>query len=410
MALNYNLFSEEEDPVKKLNLLFGKTPSNFGATSPSPPSGLSPDLRSADNYLDDTSSGDMPTPQAKKPSLLSRIFPREAQTSVDEYGIEKPKSPAGGILSKILGVALPALYGATQGIGVLPGALTGINALGMQRQKQYEGEMDNYQKLRQAAITRNAPTAEQKNFEFFKGLPEDQKGVFEEYKTLSRSPYESLRYELSKDNAKFQQDQAQQNRKQRMNENLDKKVTKLSDSLGNSQELVNALGEVDKALGFKIDDYDDATNKLTTTGKKVNLPGFNFPGYGRVSFYSDKAQNLDTAISRIFNIELKDRSGAAVTNPEMQRMREEFAAGKFNTEAQKLAAIKAYKGLLYQQMKNIEAGYNPSVVQEYKGRSGLTSDAIKPREPVGAKYKKRGSDGKLHYVDETGKIDLGVAE
>ncbi len=74
-----------------------------------------------------------------------------------------------------------------------------------------------------------------------------------------------------------------------------------------------------------------------------DLPGMNVPGIGRVTLYDDKAKQLQSAASAILNTVIKDRSGAAVTTPEMERIKQEFLSGKWNTEEDFVRGLKQYK-------------------------------------------------------------------
>ncbi len=89
-----------------------------------------------------------------------------------------------------------------------------------------------------------------------------------------------------------------------------------------------------KALG---DDYikADIPNLISTFEEVGNFIEMdNIPGFGIVDqfTFTSEAKNARSAFSRLFNIVLKDRSGAAVTPPELERLKEEFNTGKFKTD------------------------------------------------------------------------------
>lgn len=71
------------------------------------------------------------------------------------------------------------------------------------------------------------------------------------------------------------------------------------------------------------------------------------------------------AIAKVFNIELKDRSGAAVTNQEMDRLKEEYGKGLFKTPAQVETALKKARGIIEDHYRSIAAGFGPDVVKAY---------------------------------------------
>lgn len=162
---------------------------------------------------------------------------------------------------------------------------------------------------------------------------------------------------------------------------LDSNVGKLQDNLGNSQDAVRSIKDVENTLGFQLEDYDPS---------KDDLPGVSIPGYGRVTAHSSDARNLNSSLAKIFNTVLRDRSGAAVTTPELERLREEFNTGKYNTEEELISAAKRYKSALMAKMQDIEAGSNPQALAEYKNRRGTTSTTLAYREGERKKTVKSG--------------------
>jgi hypothetical protein len=110
-----------------------------------------------------TSQAPQQAPEAPKKSgfvdFLHKMFgvPDAAAQTKDEYGLTKPAGPQGGLLSKILGLAVPTLIGSTM---KGPGRLNPLTALGTSYMGQQAGqnamaqkEMENYQKNRGVAAT-----------------------------------------------------------------------------------------------------------------------------------------------------------------------------------------------------------------------------------------------------------------
>lgn len=183
-------------------------------------------------------------------------------------------------------------------------------------------------------------------------------------------------------------------------EQVEKNTIKLGDSIKGTQELSNAVRNVEDKLGGPLDAYENRGGKLMKGGKEQDLPGVSLPLVGRVSAYSGEARDLQSAVAKVFNVELKDRSGAAVTNPEMQRMKTEFASGKFNTEPEMIQALKDYKRLLFQEMKNREAAFAPDVVENYRGHGGQTSQDFAPKRTVSrVQYSPSRNQTKVTYSD-----------
>lgn len=181
-------------------------------------------------------------------------------------------------------------------------------------------------------------------------------------------------------NLKYAQrnDQKSEAKKEREGKQLESDVQNLSKSLSGTQDLVSAVQEVENKLGGPLDEFKvDSANNLKRGDKQVDLPGVSLPGIGRVSFYDNKARDLAAAVGKVFNVTLKDRSGSAVTNSELERLKNEFGQGKYNSEADLVGALQAYKNALNKELKNREAGFRPGVVDTYAERGGTTSQAIK---------------------------------
>jgi len=172
-------------------------------------------------------------------------------------------------------------------------------------------------------------------------------------------------------------------------------VSDAGKALAPLQDLNSSIASVDAALGAPVDTLVVKDGNLyQPDGKtKLDLPGTSVPGVGRVSFYSGAARNLQGAIAGVFNRELKDRAGATVTNPEMERLRQEWGNGKFNTEAEMVGALQRFKSLAAQALKNREASFSHEVVDRYRKQGGKTS---KDFETSGAKPQTKVVNGKTY--------------
>jgi hypothetical protein len=82
------------------------------------------------------------------------------------------------------------------------------------------------------------------------------------------------------------------------------------------------------------------------------------------------------AIEKVFNIELKNRSGAAVTSQELQRLKDEYGRGAFKTPAQLEGALKQARGIIATHYRSVAAGFSPEVLQAYN--DNLTAIGGKP--------------------------------
>jgi len=100
------------------------------------------------------------------------------------------------------------------------------------------------------------------------------------------------------------------------------------------------------------------------------------PGFGPLEKYvpnilaGDKGRTLRQAASQLFNVELKNRSGAAVTDPELNRLKIEFGQGNFATEESLRQGIQQYLERVKELARNVNAGFSPDILSEYQSRGG----------------------------------------
>lgn len=146
--------------------------------------------------------------------------------------------------------------------------------------------------------------------------------------------------------------------------------------------IVENLKVIEDILGGNLEQFDPKTG--TVNGKKIDLPGASVPGVGRVFAPGSVGESLQSAFSNIFNTTLKERSGAAVTDQELQRLKNEFAQGKFNTEEKMIEALQRYKNILRKRMRQHEAAYSPEVRARYRTQGGMLADDLLPESGAGA--------------------------
>lgn len=109
-------------------------------------------------------------------------------------------------------------------------------------------------------------------------------------------------------------------------------------------------------------------------------PDGDIPGYGEFEgllpdiVVGDDADFLRQEVRNLFNTELKNRSGAAVTDQELQRLRDEFGDGSWKSEDQLREGLKRYKERLSEVIRNHIAGYRPEAIDRYSERGGLSFD------------------------------------
>lgn len=176
-------------------------------------------------------------------------------------------------------------------------------------------------------------------------------------------------------------------------------VVKLGKELsGELPALSGNVAKIEELLGASLDTFDPKTKTLA--GKKVDLPGKSIVGIGRVYMPGSTGEEFESAFKGIFNSLLKQRSGAAVTNQELARMRAEFAAGQFNTEEKMLEAVYRFKRALRKEMMQKEKSFLPEAVERFRNQGGLLTEdllglevpppAPERKEYQGKTYEKKG--------------------
>lgn len=71
------------------------------------------------------------------------------------------------------------------------------------------------------------------------------------------------------------------------------------------------------------------------------------------------------AFKKLFNITLQDRSGAAVTNQELERLKQEFATGAFKTDKQLSEAVEKARGIINAHYAGVAGAFGPDVLNAY---------------------------------------------
>lgn len=158
---------------------------------------------------------------------------------------------------------------------------------------------------------------------------------------------------------------------QKKSEILNKDIQKFQDKSQDTRSILNTVNDFETVLGKNLNDLnvDTRADKIKAGDKSLDLPGVSIPGIGRVSAYDTDARKLRDAASGIFNVELRNRSGAAVTDSELSRLRQEFSDGKFNTESELIDAVKRYKARAQKVLQQQESGFSPDAVKTYKERN-----------------------------------------
>lgn len=104
--------------------------------------------------------------------------------------------------------------------------------------------------------------------------------------------------------------------------------------------------------------------------KGEDIPGFGATGLLPTAFLSKKGKDLRTAFQTLLNVTLKDRSGAAVTPPEFERLKVELGSFTGATDEDFRRGIDRAKKALQETTRAILAGYPEDSYERYIEQGG----------------------------------------
>jgi hypothetical protein len=153
------------------------------------------------------------------------------------------------------------------------------------------------------------------------------------------------------------------------------RVTKYSDKIKKSG--IPQVTEILKGISSITSKHDD----LPGQGAGQFVPGMAYATMGDLkgAFGMDNTQEVDAVelraqMQKLMNLDLKERSGAAVTAQELKRLKQEYAT---YTDKELRSAMGRIQKALAADMKNLNTGAGPDVVNEYtKTREGEDFEGV----------------------------------
>jgi hypothetical protein len=165
----------------------------------------------------------------------------------------------------------------------------------------------------------------------------------------------------------------------------DSKRQKLSE-----QMIKNGVPEIESALS----EFEGLAAKY-----KGNLPGIGMEAFSP----SKKAKEMSSAFSTVKNMVLKERSGAAVTNPEFQRLKDEIQGAYYTTDEDAIRWVNRVRDTLERVKGTVFSGYGDRVKSAY----WKSDNAVRMYKRKGGDTKKpalqsfNGPDGNIYHTDGT---------
>jgi len=145
----------------------------------------------------------------------------------------------------------------------------------------------------------------------------------------------------------------------------DNKVKAFSDTLDKTN--VPLL----KNLLQSVNDQITLIDKKAGGDGKGDLPGYGAGGIKPDWLSSREAKDLRGDVQALSNIILKDRSGAAVTNPEFERFRRELGTGGFASDKDLRAGIQRLMKEIASIEQNAVAGVSEDILNRYEENGGV---------------------------------------
>lgn len=172
-----------------------------------------------------------------------------------------------------------------------------------------------------------------------------------------REANRTLREKEAEDKAALRLSQAEEKRA-RTQQIADKKVERYSDKIKKSG--IPVLKTIMTDISGILSKYEDIPGQ----GKGSMLPDFYYEVKGGDE--SRDALSLRANIQKLFNMDLKERSGAAVTATELARLKKEYQSGKLNSDVSMRKALDRMRRAMLADVRNMGAGLGTETVEAYK--------------------------------------------
>lgn len=212
----------------------------------------------------------------------------------------------------------------------------------------YKNQEDRAARIQLAHDTLDARRADLETKINDKSLDRDQKERFNTMMGELKAQGLAMQGELAKSNLEL--------KRMQFGMKADQGLQKQVQQLGGALEKAN-LPEADAVLG----------NVETALKKNPDLAGYIS---GPKSMLPDMVVGTDIAAGRqafnkLFNITLKNRSGSAVTNQELDRLKQEFATGAFKSPEQLQKAVDQARDIIGKHYTSVASGFGPEALNAY---------------------------------------------
>jgi len=149
-----------------------------------------------------------------------------------------------------------------------------------------------------------------------------------------------------------------------------------------------------------LDQVENALAPYVENGKVVK----DIPGIGQLGRYSvlPEARNMQSIIGSLTNIQLKDQSGATVTNPEFERYKKQVALGAFASDQDFVNTVQRMREIINAHLGQQLTGHNKTDVAAY-----IAGGGIGPKEsPLTAPPINYDPNAKTYKITKSGNLEL----
>jgi len=151
------------------------------------------------------------------------------------------------------------------------------------------------------------------------------------------------------------------------------------------RQAVQFTNQLEKASVPQAQAVLDNINTIMSKYPKGQLPGYGVvDGLKPMWALSADGQQLRQAVAQLANINLKVRSGAAVTQQEYDRFRQELGNSSFVPEDRIRQGITQMQNLVEAEKKHFVAGTPRNVIQSYEENGGMPLSYLLPPEQKAA--------------------------
>lgn len=152
---------------------------------------------------------------------------------------------------------------------------------------------------------------------------------------------------------------------------------------------------------LNLDQVENALEPYVKNGKVVK----DIPGLGPLGRWSigEDARNMKAIVGTLTNMQLKDQSGATVTNPEFERYKQQIALGAFNSDQDFVNTVRRMRDIANAHLASQLSGHQQEDIDAYVkgGGFGFKKSPLGPSSNVNYTQ-----NAPTYRISKTGNLEL----